>query len=62
MIPKLSKFQNSQKVILCFVVDIGTILEKSISCFLVDIGLLFMTFEISLDDSSGFFGARLFQN
>ena len=33
-----------------------------ISCFLIDIGLISKIFKIILNGSSGFYGARLFQN
>ena len=55
-------FQSSRTVILCFVTDIGTILAKLHSCLLIDIGLIAMIFEISLNESSGFVGARLFKH
>ena len=55
------KFKIPPKIILCFVVDIGTILAKFHSCVLVDIDPLSMLLEILLNGSSGFFGARLFK-
>ena len=61
-IPKLSKKRNSPKTILCFVIDIDTILAKIHSCFFIDIGPISMIWEISLADSSGFVGAHLFPN
>ena len=60
--PEITKIPKFQNVILCFVVDIGTILAKIHSCFLIDIGRISMILEISFDDSSGLFGARLSQN
>ena len=51
-----------QTVILCFVIDIGTIVAKSMHVILIDIVFISMISEISLDDSSGLFGARLLKN
>ena len=57
-----TNFKTARIVILCFVIDIGTILENIHSCFLIDIGLISKISSISLNDYSGFVGARLFPN
>ena len=56
------KNQNSKIVILCFVVDSGTILAKFHSRSVIDIGLISKISRTFLDHSSELFGARLFQN
>ena len=61
MSPKIINISKLQKITLCFVIDIGTILTQNHSCFLTDIGLISMIFEILLNGSSSCFGAHLFQ-
>ena len=56
----MSKFR--QTTMLCFVMDIRTILANGHSYLLIDIGPISMIFDMSLNDYSGFVGARLFQN
>ena len=59
--PEITKNPEFPNVISCFVMDIGTILAKYHSYFLIDIGLISKIFKISMDDSSSFPGARLFE-
>ena len=44
---------------LCFAIDNGALLPEFRSCLLKDIDVIFKIFSISLNDSSGFVGARL---
>ena len=62
MTNEYKKNKSSKIVTLCFVIDIGTILATIHSCFLIDIGIISKIFKILLNDSSSFFGARLFPN